>query len=425
MSADRYHLPARLDRLQRIALIVGVVGLALGLLGAMTNRQQFFNSWFFGFVFVVGIPLGGLALTMLHHLTHGNWGRAILRECEAAALTLPLLLAFFVPIAIWGPIHLFPWADQALVNGDAILKKQSAYFNQHWFIIRGAIYFIVWITLTALLCSESMAYERTSNRRLVRRMRRVSAGGFVLFMVMVTLASFDWVMSREAHFYSTMMGFMIAIGFGLSAFVFVVALLRILVEEPDLEAFLTGNVLNDLGNLMLTLVILWAYTSFAQFLIIWMGNIDHETPWYIHRGLSYAASPWKMVALLLLVVHFVSPFLILLFRDAKRNLKALSSLAVVLLVMRALDVYWLVAPSGPASRTSHVSWMDLPVLLGMFGIWFAMFVAMLRRRPLVAIPELDEEEAAEAEKAAHATAHAGQHGSHGHSHGGAADASPA
>jgi hypothetical protein len=172
-------------------------------------------------------------------------------------------------------------------------------------------------------------------------------------------------------------------------------------------------VLNDLGNLILTLVILWAYMSFSQLLIIWMGNISHETPWYIHRGFAQTFSPWKIVAVLLLVFHFFVPFLILLWREAKRSLNALTTLATFLLVMRVVDALWLIAPSGPDKPPgrSHISWMDLPLLLGMFGIWFAMFVAMLRRRPLVARVEMDEEEAAAAERSAH-------------SHGGAAGASP-
>ncbi len=430
MSAARYHLPERLGRMQRFALLIGVIGLVIGGLGAISSRAEFTNSYLFAFYFVVGIPLGGLGLTMLHHLTGGNWGLAIRRECEAAALTMPLMLLFIFPIAL-GTQHLFPWANASLVKGDKILELQSHYFNPRWFIVRGAIYFSVWIVLTALLCAEAMAYERTSDRRLVRRMRRVSAGGFILFMVTVTLASFDWVMSRESHFYSTMMGFMISVGMGLSAFVLVVSLLRILYDEPEMHDFLNGDVLHDLGNLMLTLVILWAYTSFAQLLIIWMGNIDHETPWYLHRGFSQEFSPWKIVAVGLLVFHFFVPFLVLLSRDAKRNLKTLSGMAAVLLVLRALDAYWLIAPSGPdlPPGRRHLTWMDIPLLVGMFGVWFAAFVATLRRRPLLAPVELTEEEVEEiARQAAEAAAHPLSPHSHGHSpahkHGGAAGANP-
>src|SRR6185437_4113057 len=249
---------------------------------------------------------------------------------------------------------------------------------------------------------------RTSDRRLVRRMRRVSAFGLVLFLVTVSLAAYDWVMSREPHFYSSVLGFITAVGMTLSAFVLVVSLLRILYEEPVVHDFLNGDVLNDLGNLMLTLVILWAYVCFSQLLIVWMGNINHETPWYLHRGFDQEFSPWKTVAICVLVFHFFVPFLVLLSRDAKRSLKALSSLAVLLLLMRVIDTYWLIAPSGPdlPAGRPHVSWMDIPLLFGVFGVWFALFVAMLRRRPLLAPVELTEEEAEEvARQAAQSQAH--------------------
>jgi hypothetical protein len=415
MTDTRYHLPAHLDRLQRLALLVGAIGIVLGIIGAFVQPREFFNAWHFAFFFVIGIPLGGLALTMLHHLTGGNWGLAIRRECEAAALTLPLMALLFLP-TIFGTGHLFPWADQALVKSDSIIRHQAQYFNTTWFTIRAAIYFIVWIALAVLLGRWTLEYERTDDWRIVKKIRKISAVGLIALVVTISLASFDWVMSREKHFYSTIMGLMIAVGMTASALVLVVALLRALDEESEMHTFLGGDVLNDLGNLMLTLVILWAYMSFSQLLIVWMGNISHETPWYLHRGIGNSPSGWKFVALLLLIFHFFVPFFILLSRDAKRDLRILTSLALLLLVMRMLDAYWLIAPSGPENRR-HVSWMDLPLLVGILGLWFAMFVAMLRRRPLVARVEMDEEEA-EAARAGHGT-----HGP-GHSHGGATGASP-
>ena len=409
-----YHLPDRLFRLRRSALIAGVAGLLLGVIGLIFTPAQFFNAYLFAWFFWAGIALGGLAITMLHHLTGGDWGLAIRRDCEAAALTLPLLAVLFVPI-LFGLPYLFPWANPELVKADKILTHQSVYFNPQWFVIRAAIYFALWIILAWLLCAESMQYERTVDHRIVRKMRKVSAGGLVLHMVLVSMAAFDWVMSREMHFYSSIIGFMIAVGQALSALVFVVALMRILDDESEMHEFLTEPRLNDLGNLMLTLVILWAYMSFAQLLIIWMGNISHETPWYIHRGLS-ANHPnaWKWIALILLVLHFFTPFLILLWREAKRKLHVLTALAVGLLVLRSIDVYWLIAPSGadnPPGR-SHVSWLDLPLLIGVGGVWFFMFVAMLRRRPLLARVELSPEEAAEAEEAARQAEQTGGAGAH-------------
>ena len=411
MTQTTYHLPARLDRLQWLGLVVGVVGIVIGLIGAFTQPALFFNAYHYAFFFCIGIPLGGLAITMLHHLTGGNWGLAIRRECEAAALTLPLMAVLFIPIAL-GTKHLFPWGNEELVHHDKILQHQHVYFNSTWFIIRGVFYFVVWIAMAVMLGKWSLEFERTDDIRTLKRIRKLSAGGLLAFIATLSMAAFDWVMSREMHFYSTIIGLMIAVGMALSALVFAIAMLRILAEEEDLRNFLSGDVLNDLGNLILTLVILWAYMSFAQFLIIWMGNISHETPWYIHRGLGQMANGWKFVALVLLIFHFAVPFLLMLSRDAKRDLKFLSSVAIMVLVVRALDVYWIIAPSsGPThDDRQKVSWMDFPLLIGMFGLWFAMFVAMLRRRPLLAREELDPEEAEEAERAGHPGTKHGKHG---------------
>src|SRR5437667_5750011 len=200
--SERYHLPARLDRLQKLALLLGAGALLLGILGLLVRPAQFFNAYLFAWFFWLGIALGGLAFTMLHHLTGGDWGLAIRRECEAAAMTLPLLAIGFIPLA-FGTRHLFPWGDVQLVAGDKILQQQQIYFNPTWFCIRAAIYFAVWCGLAWLLCSESMQFERGGDFAVVRKMRKVSAGGLLAFMVTVTMAAIDWIMSREVHFYSS------------------------------------------------------------------------------------------------------------------------------------------------------------------------------------------------------------------------------
>jgi hypothetical protein len=194
-------------------------------------------------------------------------------------------------------------------------------------------------------------------------------------------------MSREAHFYSTIIGFMVAVGMALSGLCFVTMLLSVLDDESDVLHFLTPNRLNDIGNLMLTLVILWAYMSFAQFLIIWMGNIKTETPWYVHRGLGERSNGWKYVGALLLVGHFFLPFMLLLMRRVKRHLPFLAALAGFLLFMRMVDVNFLIAPSSPPGGSGRLT--SIPLVVGIGGIWYFVFVAMLRRRPLLARPEED------------------------------------
>lgn len=297
-------------------------------------------------------------------------------------MTLPAMLVLFLPVAL-GMKWLFPWADEDLLARDVVLRHQSIYFNPTWFLLRAALYFAAWCVLAAVLTSQSREYQRHGDERLLRSMRNISAGGLLLLVALITLATFDWVMSREAHFTSSVIGFITSVGETLSAMVFAIAILPLLTpRDPELREFVTPAILNDLGNLILTLVILWAYVSFSQLLVVWMGNIDHETPWYLHRGIGPHATAWTFVAVLVLLFHFFVPFFILLSRDAKQQFLILTTLALGLLIMRALDVYWLIAPSGadvPVGRR-HVSVLDLPMLLGVGGIWFYVFVLILRRR---------------------------------------------
>jgi hypothetical protein len=401
MLAVVTELPEEMNRLQRIALLVGIAGLIAGVIGFFVNRTQFYNAWLFAWFFWLGVALGSMAITMLHHLTGGDWGIAVRRTCEAAALTLPLLLVLFIPV-LTGMSALFPWANASMVRGDHVLEFQ----HQHWtnptfFTIRALVYFAIWIGLTMLICSLSIKFDQTDDYSFVRRIRKASAIGLIVYMFTMSLASIDWVISREPHFYSTVIGFMITVGQTLSGMVLAVALLPIETKIEVMDNFLTPPRRNDLGNLILTLVILWAYVSFAQLLVVWMGNIKPETPWYVDRGLGQIPNGWRWVGLAVALLHFFMPFFILLSRDAKRHLRILAGLALALLILRALDVYWLVAPSPggrpahmSAGHISHVSWMDLPLLLGIGGVWFVLFVGILRRRPLLPHPEdlLDEEE---------------------------------
>ena len=399
--AETYHLPERLERMQRLSLLVGGAGLAVGILGGFFSGKVFFNGWLFAWYFWLSISLGGLGMVMLHHLTGGDWGLAIRRECEAAALVTPIMFVLFLPMML-GTYYLFPWGNHDWVQSDPILRAQHIYFNGLWFFLRNVCYFACWSVLAAMLASETMQFERTIDYRVVRKMRNLSAGGMVLFFVTVTLASYDWFMSREAHFYSTIIGLMVACGMGLSAMAFVTALLAVLDDESEMLHFLTPPRLNDIGNLILTLVILWAYMSFAQLLIIWIGNIRTETPWYVHRGLGADPNGWRWIGLFLAFCGFLIPFLLLLSRDLKRHLPFLTAIAIGVLFVRAIDVLWLVAPSAPPYvGTGHVVWLAIPLFFGIGGIWFWVFVYMLRRRPLLARTEEEPQQEDHAPIASH------------------------
>jgi hypothetical protein len=375
-------LAAQLDRLGRAGAIVGVTGLVLGGLGGFLAPGAFFRGYLIGFVFVAGIALGALAILMLHHLTGGAWGLVVRRVLEAATRTLPLVAAMFVPL-IFGLTELYIWARPEVVQGDPLLQEKQLYLNRPFFLARTAFYFAAWNVLAFFLSRWSREQDEngaTATTAGARRFRLLSAPGLVVYGATVTFASIDWVMSLDPHWFSTIFGVIFMGGQGLSALAFAVAILVLLSRHEPFAGLLTPSHLHDLGKLLLAFVMLWAYFSFSQFLIIWSGNLPEEIPWYVER----LHGGWQALALLILVGHFVAPFLLLLSRDLKRKGGALARVALALLAMRFVDLVWMVAPALPAAPLWQHA-IDLAVAAGLAGIWLAVFARQLAGRPVLPV----------------------------------------
>ena len=368
---------AQLDRVQRIALSSGAIGLVLCGVFAMRDHTQFFRSYLFAYVFWLAIPMGCMAILMLHHLTGGWWGYPIRRLLEAGTRTFVWMAALFVPVLL-GMSHLYKWAQPAQVAADPLLQYKRPYLNPQFFTVRVVIYFAIWIGLSRLLNKWSSEQDRTGDPRLATRLEALSGPGLILWGIAVTYSSIDWVMSLEAHWFSTMYGMIVMVVAALTAMSFVVFVLRKLSEQEPIAHAVTASQFNDLGNLMLTFVMLWAYLSFSQFLIIWSGNIKDEIPWYTAR----AFGGWGAIAAILIVLHFALPFLLLLQRGVKRRLQMLSLVAGMLIVLSLMDVYWLVAPAYKTSGPSP-SPLDVFAVVGIGGLWIAAFFSELKKRPLL------------------------------------------
>jgi hypothetical protein len=368
--------PSGIARLRRRSFVAGLVALAVCGIAAIAAPAQFFRSYLVAYLFWSGICLGSLAVLMLHHLTGGAWGLLIRRPLEAATRTMPLVAVLVVPIFVGIP-ELYAWSHAASVAADPALQHKSAYLNVPFFIARTASYFIIWIVLTSLMNRWSREQDRTGAPALARQLSNISGPGLVIYGLTVTFASLDWVMSLEPDWFSTIYSLLFMVGQVLAALAFVIALLGILVARSSLAALASPQHMGDLGNLLLTFVILWAYMAYSQFLIIWSGNLTDEIPWYLRR----LAGGWEWIALALIVLHFAVPFFALLSREVKRRAWVLSSLAGALLVLRFVDLYWTVDPAFDAGFRVH--WLDLAAAVGIGGVWLAMFAHQLEARPLV------------------------------------------
>jgi hypothetical protein len=376
-----YTLPPRAAGIQRIAIGVGVAGLLLCAAGYAASHEQFLRSYLMAYVFWVGVALGSLAWLMIHHLSGGAWGVVSRRVFEAASRTVPFMALLFLPLA-FGVQELYSWARPEVVAEDPILQAKAPYLNVPFFFARAVLYFVIWSALAWTLSAWSRRHDRDGDQGLALRMQRLSGGGLVVYAITILFMSVDWMMSLDPHWFSTIYGVLFMGGQGLSAMAFAIAVLVLLARTEPMSRVVGPGHLHDLGKLLLAFVMLWAYFNFSQFLIIWSGNLPEEIPWYLAR----LRGGWEWVSLLVVVGHFALPFLLLLNRDLKRTGTTVATIAALIIVMRFVDLFWLVGP-GHGQALVSVHWLDLvaPVALG--GVWVALFVWQLGTRPLLPLGE--------------------------------------
>jgi hypothetical protein len=375
-----------LARYQRSLLLASGVGALVSLVGWFLDPTQFLQSYLMAYMLCLGVTLGCLALGMVHQLSGGAWGVVIRRPIGAAARVLPMMTLLFLPIAL-GMSRLYPWTNAALVAHDEALRHKQLYLNTPFFLTRAALYFLVWNALSYFLNAWSLEQDRNPDPRIARRMQKLSAGGLLAYGLTITFASFDWLMSLEPHWFSTIYGVLIMGGQGLSALSFLIVALVWLSRRPPLDRIVAPAHFHDLGNLMLAFVMLWAYFSFSQYLIIWSGNLPAEIAWYMHR----LQTGWRFVGISLIVFHFAVPFVLLLSRAVKRDPQMLVKVALAVIVVRLVDLFWLIAPEFHPSGIS-VSWLDVVLPLSLGSLWLGCFIWQLRGRAILPVhdPEFDE-----------------------------------
>lgn len=377
LAPDQFQAPAQIDTLGRISLAVGALGLIGLAVGFLTDAAQFYKSYLLAYVFLMGIPIGSLALLMVHHLSGGGWGLVVRRTFEASARTIPLMAALFVPI-VFGIHELYEWSHADVVARDPIIAHKAAYLNPTWFTVRAVLYFVIWSGLALLL-------TRWSSRQDTQEVEygmfgKVSGPGLLILGLTVTFASVDWVMSLDPHWFSTLFGLWFLVGQALTALAFTIVIAFLVSRHGPMAQVITGARFHDYGTLMFAFVMLWAYLSYSQFLIIWSANLPEEIPYYLRRF----GNGWQGVSLALVAGHFVLPWLVLLSRRTKRASRRLVVVAVFMLVMRFLDVFWLIAP-WVKQGAFGIHWMDVAALLGLTGVWVGVFCHLLKGRALLPV----------------------------------------
>jgi hypothetical protein len=387
MTAQEYRTPDSVGRLQRNALVAGGIALLLCIFGAIKSPQVFFPSYLMGYLLVLGLALGSLGLLMLQHLTGGHWGIVIRRPLESATRTLPLLAVLFLPI-VFGMKYLYgAWLDPERVREAPLSDLQQGYLTAHWFYIRAVIYFAVWIGLMFIFNRWSREQDvNQADRALRRRFKMLAGPGIILYVFVMTFAAIDWVMSISPHWASTIYGFLFIAGQLISAMSLMIAVVVLLSRAAPMAGLIQKRHIHDLGKLLLTFVMLFAYFDFSQLLIIWSGNQPEEISFY--RSRLYGG--WGVVAVIVLVFHFFVPFFLLLSRDLKRNYRLLPKVAIWMIFIRLVDLFWMTRPEFTSRAIP--SWIDFVVPIALIGLWVAFFAFNLQKLPLLPLgdPKLAE-----------------------------------
>ncbi|MGI8437018.1 MAG: hypothetical protein ACR2NX_08975 [Chthoniobacterales bacterium] len=365
-------------RWQTRALIIGAIATLLSLLGLFLDRAQFFHSYLFAWLFWTGLAFGSLVLVMMQALSGGVWGAAGRHLSIAAFMTLPLVALLFLPV-LFGAHWIYGWSNGE--NGEAPgYHHKAEWLNLPFFTARTAVYFAIFIVIAFLVrrwCLAEEAAPSSDSTPSRARLGAISAIGLILYGVLTIFTSADWVMSLDPKWFSTIFVIVFAAGQFLSALALMTALLTQFARHPSYAGRVPVKAFHDLGSMLITFVIFWAYVSFSQFLIIWSGNLPKEISWYLERS----RGGWQWLALALFLLQFLLPFLLLLSRTRKRNPAALAGICLLLLGANIVNTFWLVAPSfHPAGF--YVHWLDLTEWLALGGFWFALFFYFLKQAPL-------------------------------------------
>jgi hypothetical protein len=374
-------LGARLDPIVRWSALAAVLG-AVGLVGGfIVDPTQAFVGYLAAFVYVVTIGLGALTLLMTCHAMTALWPVVVRRIMEAIALALPLCVVLFIPVLI-GFGRLYPWAHpDTIVDAQAreLVVHKLPYLNLPFWIARAVVYFGVWTVTVGLLWRWSVLSEASPDPRLTSRMRALSSAMLPAVALTLTFAAIDWVMSLTPTWISTMYGIYVWSG-GFIAAISLVTVLAYAAQSSGLLPWVSPSHYHALGRLMLAFTIFWAYAGFFQYMLIWIGNLPIDVPFYVER----TRGTWATVSSFLALGQFVVPFFALLPWRIKRNGKQLAVMAAWLVFIHYIDAHWLVAPSARLAGSPY-RWVDLAALLFVAGLTTLGITLLLRKRPILPI----------------------------------------
>ena len=386
MKTETFQPPASVSGLQRFGTVAAVAGLLLAGVGfAMGGLERFYQAYLVAYTFWLGVALGSMALLMVQHLSGGAWGVVIRRPLEAAVSTLPVMALLFLPI-VPGMHDIYHWTHADALS-DPVIAAKAAYLNTPFFLARALFYFVIWIGISQLLLKWSKEQDETGDPAYAGKLTTLSAAGLLIYALTVTFAITDWLMSVNPHWFSTMWGPLFMVGQALAALAVTINVLVLLAGTEPMNRVLNASHFHDLGKFLFAFLMMWAYLTFSQFLIVYSANLQEEVPHYLTR----IQNGYQYVTIALVLLHFVVPYVILLSRDVKRDTTRLRVVAAWLIVMRFVDHYWQVAPEFHDTLSVSVIDVALPIAIG--GIFLTLYAMRLKSQPLLPLHDAGLEKA--------------------------------
>jgi hypothetical protein len=392
---DELRIPAKSfwHKLPIVAFVLGLTCLALWASNFQAEPDRAMYGYLFAFVSVLGVALGCMVFVIIQHLTRAGWSVAVRRVAEFGMASIPLFALLFIPIALLAH-DLFPWSH--IEPGDVTLENKAPYLNMSFFMVRSVIYFVVWLVIGLWFYRSSLAQDVGNRFEDTRKMWAASAPAIMFFALSVSFASFDWVMSLQPHWYSTIFGVYFFAGCFLSGMAFMTLVLLGLQNAGALKSSVTAEHYHDLGKLMFGFTVFWTYVSFSQFMLYWYANIPEETEFYMHR-LQHG---WEYISYALPITNFFLPFFFIMSRHVKRNRLALAAFCCWVLLVHFVDIFWVVMPNygahhlAPGMEPPHagVTLYDFAAAIGMLSLFVGYVSFLVVRKNIVPVgdPRLKE-----------------------------------
>lgn len=365
---------------QIVALGLALLAIVISIIGASSDVDRFFQIYLVGFLFLLQIALGCLGLVLLLNIVGGRWGFALWRIAAAGARTLPLLGLMFIPL-LFGLDRVYAWTAE----GIELEGGKAFYLQTGFFIIRAVIYFVIWIVLSYLLTQWSYEHDKSGNQELVNRSVPVSVIGMILYFFTCTFAAFDWAMSLDPDWFSTIFGWLFMSQQVLAGMGFLILALSFFWDREPLKAVVNERAFGDIGALLLVALMVWIYLSFIQYVVIWSGNLPKKGLWYVQR----TSGGWEGYILFVTLFHIL-PLILLLIPGLKRIRSVILTIAALLLILRFVDLYWVVMPSFLPEF--NLQWWDFVLPVGLGALWVLFFEWLLSQHALLPTnhPELEK-----------------------------------